>query len=557
MTRKLKGIGASPGIVLGKTLVLHDVDLTYEREQIPAENISQEIERLNNAVQTSIDQLDLIYTKALQTLGAEDAEILQAHQMLLMDPEFIGKMIQRVESEHSTAPAAVDATVQELVETFLALEDDYLRERAADMRDIGRRLLANLLGVELNPLEHLTAPVIIVAHELTPSQTALMDKTQVLGFITETGGRTSHTAIMARTLEIPAVLGLSNITKLLQDGTKVIVDGEAGLVYLEPVEEEIALYMDKLHKYKEDLLQLMKLTDALAVTLDGRQIELAANIGSPADVPAAVKYGAEGVGLFRTEFLYMDRPVAPTEEEQFLAYRQVLEAFRGKPVIIRTLDIGGDKALPYLEIPPEMNPFMGWRAIRFCLERRDIFKTQLRALLRASFYGNLHIMYPFISGLQDLRAANALLREVQSELAAENIVINPAPKVGIMIEVPSAALIADQLAREVDFFSIGTNDLIQYTLAADRMNEKVSSYYDPFHPAVLRLIKLIVEGGHKAGIPVGMCGEMAGDPAATEVLLGLGLDELSMSAGSLLKVKQVVRSLNSVECIESAERMLL
>ncbi|MCK4258471.1 MAG: phosphoenolpyruvate--protein phosphotransferase [Halanaerobiales bacterium] len=556
MTTKLQGIGASPGIILGNVLLYQEADLGYQSLKINQDSIADEKESLEKAIVKSSEQLEQIYEQALEKLGEEEAEVFQAHLMMLQDPEIKNKAFQRIEESLETAVEAIDKVTEEYADLFRAMDNEYMRERVVDILDISRRIMANLLGVDLNPLQNMSEPAIIVAHDLTPSTTALMDKEKVLGFVTKIGGRTSHTAIMARSLEIPAVLGVSGVLEIAKNQAQIILDAETGQVLIDPDETEWAEYATKRNEFQEYMKQLLKLKERPAETFDGHRVELAANIGSLADLEAALKYGAEGVGLFRTEFLYMDRTESPSEDEQYKTYKAVLEAFGDKPVVIRTLDIGGDKEVPYLNMPKEMNPFMGWRAVRFCLDRKDIFKAQLRALLRASNYGNLHIMYPFIAGLEDLRAANEVLNEVKSELRLEGIAFDEKVKVGIMMEIPSAALIADRLAKEVDFFSIGTNDLIQYTMAADRMNEKVSGYYQPFHPGVLRLIKQIVEGAHSEGIWVGMCGEMAGDPEATETLLGLGLDELSMSASSILKVKKRVLTLNHEKCKKHVNKIL-
>lgn len=556
MSKKISGIGASPGYALGNILVYKEVNLEFDSYTVSEDQVEEEKERVQRALQVSSGQLAEIKEHVLETIGEAEAQVFQAHMMILEDPEFIKKINSKIEKEKKSAPEAVDETAREYADIFSAMDNEYMRERAADILDVRRRIIANILGVKLNPLENIEDEVIIVARDLTPSDTALLDKEKVLGFVTEIGGRTSHTAIMARSLEIPAVVGTGEIVNLVTDGERIIVDGEDGEVIIRPEEEEWNLYLSKQKEYGQYMEKLMELKELPAETTDGYRVELAANIGSPADLEGALKYGAEGVGLFRTEFLYMDRSEAPSEEEQFEAYKEVAEAFGDKPVVIRTLDIGGDKNLPYLDFPKELNPFLGWRAIRFCLDRKDIFKTQLRAILRASHYGNVKIMYPLISGLEDLRAANEVLAEVMDELRNEGFPFNEDLEVGMMMEVPSAAVIADKLAEEADFFSIGTNDLIQYTLACDRINENVSRYYQPFHPAILRLIKMIVDGARKQGIWVGMCGEMAGDPEATELLLGLGLDELSMSATSILKVKEKVRQASLEECRKLAEEKI-
>lgn len=548
MRFQVNGIAASPGYALGRALIYEQANLNYNDPVISKEEVAGEKVRLQEALKESKQQLAEIKEQVRKNIGKEEAALFEAHIMILDDPELISKVNHKIEEENMAATAAVDEVFQEYVDIFSALDDEYMKERAADIVDVQHRLLANLLGVKLNPLENLKDEVIVVAHDLPPSVLALLDRERVLGFVTEIGGRTSHTAIMARSLEIPAVVGAFGIVKKVSPGEEIMVDGENGEVIVNPGSKEVAAFRAKMKAYREEIERLMQLKELPAVTTDGHRIKLTANIGSPFDIAVAKKYGAEGVGLFRTEFLFMNRNEKPNEEEQFTAYKEVALAFGEKPVIIRTLDIGGDKNLPYLDFPPELNPFLGWRAIRFCLDQRSLFKTQLTAILRASYYGNVKILYPMIAGLEDLRAANKVLAGAKEELREQGVPFNDAIDVGIMVEIPSAALIADRLAREVDFFSIGTNDLIQYTLAADRTNEKVKDYYQPFHLAILRLIRMTVEGAEKAGIPVKMCGEMAGDPEATELLLGLGICELSMTAPFIPKVKEKVRQANYKGC---------
>jgi len=472
--------------------------------------------------------------------------------MILEDPELIGGIREKIVSEMIRSSYAASQVIERYVEIFSAMDDEYLRERAADIRDVGNRLIRNILGVSDMDLGRLDADVVIAAHDLTPSDTAQMDKKHVKGFITDIGGRTSHTAIMARSLEIPAVLGLGDITDKVRDGAAVIVDGSAGKVIVEPDEATLKEYADKIeqwNKYKEELKTTAKLP---SVTLDGRHVDVAANIGGPSEADSVLRYGGDGVGLYRTEFLYMDRDSFPGEEEQFEAYRTVAEKLEGKPVIIRTLDIGGVKKLPYLPLQEEMNPFLGFRAIRLCFEMREMFKTQLRAILRAGAYGNVLIMYPMISGVSEVIEANRILEEAKDELRAAGTAFDENMRRGVMIEIPSAAMTADLIIKEVDFFSIGTNDLCQYTLAVDRMNEKIAGLYQPFHPGVLRLIKNVVDESHKAGKFTGMCGEMAGDPAAALLLVGLGLDELSMSPSSMPIIKKIVRSVSLQDAEKTA-----
>lgn len=550
----LKGIAASSGVAIGKALVIAENEIEVEKRIV--EDKEAEVLKLQNAVATAKMQLEKIKEVAKEKLGEDKAQVFEAHLMMLEDPELVGAVESQITTEGVCAEFALKSTVDMFVSMFEAMDNEYMRERAADIRDVGKRILNILMGVEAASIAEIDRECIIVIYDLTPSDTAQMDKEKVLGFATDIGGRTSHSAIMARSLEIPAVVGLSNITSTVKSGDMLILDGEEGIVIVNPDEETIAKYREKQAKIAEYKKELATLKDAESITVDGRKVELAANIGTPSNVEGALKNGAEGVGLFRTEFLYMDKESLPTEEEQFEAYKAVLEGMEGRPVVIRTLDIGGDKKLPYLKIDEEMNPFLGYRAIRLCLDRKDIFKTQLRALFRASVYGNLKIMFPMISGVAELRQAKAVVEEVKNELANEGIAFSNDVEIGIMIEIPSAAVISDLLAKEVDFFSIGTNDLIQYTCAVDRMNEKISYLYDPFHPAVLRLIKTVIDNAHKEGKWVGMCGEMAGDARIIPVLLGFGLDEFSMSASSILNARKLIRSLRYEDAKVMADEIL-
>ena len=430
---------------------------------------------------------------------------------------------------------------------FEAMDNDYMKERAADIRDVSTRLLSHLLGVEIPDFSRISTDVIIVAEDLTPSLTAQLDKTYVKGFITDIGGRTSHSAILARTMEIPAVVGTKTATKDIVHGAPVIIDGSTGKVIMNATEEVLNEYVEKQKKSKEHRQLLAQYRSLPSVSADGHHVEIAGNIGKPEDVDMIIENGGDGIGLFRTEFLYMDRQELPNEEEQFTAYKTVLEKMQGKPTVVRTLDIGGDKTLPYLKFAPEMNPFLGYRAIRLCLDRQDIFRTQLRALLRASVYGNLKVMFPMIATLEEFRHAKALLLEEKQKLVDEGIAVSDSIEVGMMVEIPSAAVIADLFTKEADFLSIGTNDLIQYTLAADRMNEKISYLYQPYHPAIIRLVKNVIEAAHKNGKWVGMCGEMAGDEIAIPILLALGLDEFSMSAPAILNTRAQIAKLSKTE----------
>jgi len=553
----IKGIAASPGVAIGKVFKLNQPDLSYEKVKISQDETEAEKKRFQEAVAKSKEQLEEIKEKAAQEMGDEEAEIFQAHLLLLDDPELIKAVEEKITNELVNAEASLDEVVDSFVEMFSALDDEYMQERAADIKDIGTRILKNLLDAEVRSLANLDEPIILIAEDLTPSDTAQINKEQVLGFVTEIGGRTSHTAIMARSLEIPAVVGLgSSLLKEVDSGDRVIVDALEGNLIINPTSKELAEYQAKQEEYLARKERLNELKDLPAETKDGHRIEIVANIGTPKDVDGVLRNGGEGVGLYRTEFLYMDRSALPTEEEQFQAYKKVAERFNSNPVVIRTLDIGGDKELSYLDLPDEMNPFLGYRAIRICLDRPDIFKTQLRAILRASVYGNLKIMYPMISSIEELRVANEVLAEVKADLQSEGVKFDRDIEVGMMIEVPSAAMTADILAKEVDFFSIGTNDLIQYTTAVDRMNENISDLYKPFHPAVLRLIKRVIDAGHREDRWVGMCGEMAGDIRLAPVLLGFGLDEFSMSAIVIPEVKKIIRSLTLTQAKELAEDVL-
>lgn len=550
----IKGVAASSGIAIGKALVVEKKAIEIQMKKI--DNIEMEKERFLNAVEIAKDQVNKIKNLTEKKLGKDEAAIFDAHMMMLNDPELVGAVTMQIENEKVNAEYALNTTVDMFIGIFQQMDNEYMRERASDVKDVGGRISRILLGINDTSLAEIYEKCIVVAKDLTPSDTAQMDSEMVMGFVTDMGGRTSHSAIMARTLEIPAVVGTQNGTENIKNGDILIVDGDKGVVIINPEKKIIDEYNKKIEEIVKYKNELVKYKDAESITLDGRSVELAANIGSPKDISGVIKNGAEGIGLFRTEFLYMDRDSMPTEEEQFNAYKEVLEGMKDKPVIIRTLDIGGDKKLSYLPIGEEMNPFLGYRAIRICLDRRDIFKTQLRALYRASVYGKLKIMFPMISGLPEILSAKEIIEEVKQELEKEGEAFSDKVQVGIMIEIPSAAVTSDILAKHVDFFSIGTNDLVQYSLAVDRMNEKISHMYDPFNPAVLRLIKMVIDNGHKEGIMVGMCGEMAGDPEAVPVLLGLGLDEFSMSASSVLNARKLIRGLEYKKAQEIADKVL-
>ncbi|SEQ42453.1 phosphotransferase system, enzyme I, PtsI [Ignavigranum ruoffiae] len=551
----LAGIAASDGIAIAPAYLLTEPDLSFEKKTIS--DSGAEILRFEEAVKQAHQEISLIKKRAEESLGSEEAQVFEAHLMFLDDPEFIGQIKQVITDQLINAEAALDQIAQMFITMFSAMEDNpYMQERAADIKDVSERMMAILLGLKVPSPATIDHEVIVVAHDLTPSDTAQLNKKYVKAFVTDIGGRTSHSAIMARSLEIPAIVGSQSITQSVKDGQTIIVDALAGQVILNPSQEDIANYQQKAQDFQKQKEEWAKLVDAPSVTQDGHQVELAANIGTPKDVEAVLANGAEGIGLYRTEFLYMDSANFPTEDEQFEAYKTVLEAMEGKPVIVRTMDIGGDKELPYLDLPKEMNPFLGYRAIRISLDRTEIFKTQLRALLRASNYGNLRIMFPMIATLKEFRQAKAVLEAVKADLLAEGQTVADTIQVGIMVEIPAAAVLADQFAKEVDFFSIGTNDLIQYTMAADRMNEQVSYLYQPYNPSILRLIKNVIDASHREGKWTGMCGEMAGDQTAVPILLGMGLDEFSMSASSVLKTRSLMQSLTLSDLQKLADRAL-
>ncbi|MGO0061163.1 phosphoenolpyruvate--protein phosphotransferase [Brevibacillus fluminis] len=551
------GIAAAPGIVIGKAVVRQEKQLVVERKKIDAGETARETDRFRHAVELAASELTGIKEKVKQELSEEEARIFAAHLLVLQDPEFVGAIESLINQEQLNAEAALTEVRDQYVQLFASMENEYMRERASDLQDVSNRVLKKLLGVEGDSAMEDGEPVILVVHDLTPSDTAQLDPARVKAFVTNVGGRTSHSAIMARSLEIPAVVGLSDITERIVTGDLVIVDGLEGTVQINPDAAVIAAYEAKKQACEQQKAIWTKLVHEKTVTRDGHHVELVANIGSPHDAWQALEAGAEGIGLFRTEFLYMGKDRFPTEEEQFAAYKAVAQTMGSeRPVIIRTLDIGGDKELPYLPLPKEQNPFLGYRAIRMCLDRADLFKTQLRAILRASAYGNIKIMYPMIATIGELRKANEFLAACKEELRRKGIPYRQELEVGIMIEVPAAVMIADQLAREVDFFSIGTNDLIQYTMAADRMNEHVSHLYDPFHPAVLRMIHHVIKAAADEGKWVGMCGEMAGEPHAIPILLGLGLHEFSMSATSILQARHLLAQLDAGQLREVAMHVL-
>ncbi len=550
----MKGIGVSPGIAIGKVLLKKDPKIKIIKRLI--EDTGGELGRLNDAIIRAKSEINALYRHTLDNVGEEEARIFEAHSMILDDPEVFGEIQEKIKSEKINSEWAIKEVTEMFVQIFENMDNEYMRERVADLKDVTNRVIRILLGVEPIDISKLKEDVILVAEDLTPSDTAYMNREKVLGFITETGGKTAHSAIMARTLEIPAVVAVKGITDKVNNGDIVAFDGEEGIVFIKPDEKTINKLKMKKKSYENFRRNLNELKGYKSITNDGFQVELAANIGTPKDIDRVIKNDGEGIGLYRTEFLYMDRGELPTEEEQFESYKIVAERLEGKPVVIRTLDIGGDKDLPYLQLPKEMNPFLGYRAIRLCLDRKDIFKTQLRALLRASAYGNIKIMFPMISSIEELRKSKILLEEVKEELNKENIPYNNEIEVGIMVEVPAVALMSDLFAKEVDFFSIGTNDLIQYTTAVDRGNRQISHLYNQFHPALLRLIKEVIDNAHKEGIWVGMCGETARDPKMIPILIGMGLDEFSMSPISILKARWIIRNLSKKDMEDMVTKVI-
>lgn len=552
--KKINGVAAAAGIAISKVYELETPDLSYEKTK--ATDPEHEINRLDNALHASIEELEKIKEHTRNTIGEDHAEIFSAHLLILNDPELIDPMKEKIKEESFIAEAALEEVSTSFINLFENMDNEYMRERAADIRDVTQRVLAHLLEVQFPDPALIDEEVIVIANDLTPSDTAQLNREFVKGFATDIGGRTSHSAIMARSLEIPAVVGTSVITETVQAGDIVIVDGLEGNVIINPDEATLSEYREKQAKYEQQKQEWAKLKNEKTYSADRVQVELAANIGTPDDIEGVLNNGGEAVGLYRTEFLYMGKSSLPSEEEQYEAYKSVLEQMDGKAVVVRTLDIGGDKELSYLDLPKEMNPFLGFRAIRFCLENEDVFRPQLRALLRASVHGNLKIMFPMIATLEEFRAAKALLLEEKESLKNEGIAVSDDIEVGIMVEIPSTAVLARQFAKEVDFFSIGTNDLIQYTMAADRMNEQVSYLYQPYHPAILNLVNNVIEAAHSEGKWVGMCGEMAGDPIAIPILLGLGLDEFSMSATSILPARTQIKNLSKEEMASYKEQLL-
>lgn len=555
MTKMLKGIAASDGIAAAKAYMLVQPDLSFTETSI--DDPEAEVKRLDDALAASKKELELIKAKATENLGAEEAEVFEAHLTILADPELIGQIKDKINSDKVNAEAALKSVTDMFISMFESMTDNaYMQERAGDIRDVTKRVMSHLLGVTLPNPALINEEVVIVAHDLTPSDTAQLDRNFVKGFITDIGGRTSHSAIMSRTLEIAAVVGSGNATSEVKDGDMVIIDGIEGDAIVNPSEAQLAEYKQKAADFAAQKAEWKLLKDAKSVTADGKEVTLAANIGTPDDVVGANDNGAEAVGLFRSEFLYMNSAELPTEDEQFEAYKKAIEGMNGKQVVVRTMDIGGDKELPYLPLPEEENPFLGYRAIRISLDRQDIFRTQLRALLRASAFGRLAIMFPMIATVNEFKQAKAIFEEEKANLVAAGVKVSDDIEVGMMMEIPAAAMIADKLAKYADFFSIGTNDLIGYTMAADRGNERVSYLYQPYNPSILRLVKRIIDASHAEGKWTGMCGEMAGDQVAVPLLAGLGLDEFSMSATSILKTRSLMKTLDTTKMQELADKAL-
>ncbi len=544
----VKGIAASSGIAIGKVFKLESPVISVANTL--KGSVEEEKTRFTSALEKTVSDINLVKERASANLSEDELAIFDAHLMMAQDPEYASQIVDMI-GEGNSADYSCKTVSDNMIAMFESMDNDYFRERAADIKDVSYRLLCNILGLQIPDLTAINEEVIIVAHDLTPSDTASLNKTYTLGFCTAVGGRTSHSAIMARSLEIPAVVGTGNILESCNNGDMMILDAIDGLAIINPDEEELVAYKAKREAFLAEKEALKVLVHQKSVTVDGHEVELAGNIGGPNDVEGVLNNGGEGVGLFRTEFLYMNSTVDfPTEEEQFEAYKAVLEGMKGKKVVVRTLDIGGDKKLDYFSFPEEMNPFLGYRAIRFCLDRTDVFRTQLRALIRASVYGRLCIMFPMIATIQEFLDAKAIFEEEKAKLVSEGVAVADKIEVGMMVEIPASAVLADQFAKHADFFSIGTNDLIQYSMAADRMSEKVSYLYQPLNPSILRLVKMTIEGAHKNGKWVGMCGEMAGDAMAAPLLLGLGLDEFSMSATSILRARKIINGLSYEEMKE-------
>ena len=550
------GIAASPGVVFGKALVLKEEPIVLNTQKISADQIDAEVAKFYAGREKTAAQLNSIHEKALRTLGAEKAAIFEGHLMILEDEELEEEILAYLKENLVTADVATNKIIDQQVAVLSEIDDEYLKERAGDIRDIGNRLLRNILGMHIVDLGDIQEESILVAYDLTPSETAQLNLDKVLGFITDIGGRTSHTSIMARSLELPAIVGTNDITAHVKTGDLVILDAISNQIHINPSETEIAAFKAQQEKLAAEKAELAKLKELPAETLDGHRIEVAGNIGTIRDVDGVLRNGGESVGLYRTEFLFMDRASLPGEEEQFEAYKEIVEAMEGKQVVLRTMDIGGDKELPYLDLPKEMNPFLGWRAVRIGLTRREILDTQLRAVLRASAFGKLAVMFPMIISVEEIRELKSIVAELKAQLRAEGHAFDENLQLGVMVETPSAAVNARHLAKEVDFFSIGTNDLTQYTLAVDRGNEIIAHLYNPLTPSVLNLIKQVIDASHAEGKWTGMCGELASDVRATALLLGMGLDEFSMSAISVPHVKKLARSISYADAKALADEAL-
>ena len=549
----IKGIAVSDGIAIGKIFKLEQPVIN-----IPAssEGEEKELAKLDVAYKKTISDIESIKERAKTNLSEEELAIFDAHLMLANDPE-VRNQIEDSIKQGNNAIKASDEVSKNTIAMFECMDDPYFKERAADVKDVYFRLLCNLSNVEIPDLTAINSEVVIVAHDLTPSDTAQLNKKYVLGFVTEIGGRTSHSAIMARSLEIPAVVGTNRILSECKTGDSLILDALKGEVYLNPSDSEIANYETIKKNFVEEKEALKKLINEESISNDGHKVEIAGNIGTPNDATGVIENGGDGIGLYRTEFLYMNSKACfPSEDVQFEAYKSVLESMNGKRVVVRTLDIGGDKKLDYFTFPQEMNPFLGYRAIRLCLDKKDIFKTQIRALLKASVYGNLCIMFPMIATVNEFKEAKQFVLDTKEELIKEGVKVSDSIEIGMMVEIPAAAALADEFSKYADFFSIGTNDLIQYSMAADRMSEKVSYLYQPLNPSILRLVKMAIDGAHKNGKWCGMCGEMAGDILAAPVLLGLGLDEFSMSASSILKTRKMIRNLSYTDMQELSKKAI-
>lgn len=552
----ITGIAASPGVVFGKALVLKEEPIVLNTQKISAEQIEAEKAKFFAGREKAAAQLTAIKEKARRTLGEEKEAIFEGHLMILEDEELEEEILAYMEEHLVSADVATNKIIDMQASMLAEIDDEYLKERAGDIRDIGNRLLRNILNMHIVDLGDIQEESILIAYDLTPSETAQLNLEKVLGFITDIGGRTSHTSIMARSLELPAIVGTNNITSLVKTGDLIILDATNNQIHLNPSDEQVNAFNQQLAKEQAEKAELAKLKDLPAETLDGHRIEVVGNIGTLRDVDGVLRNGGEGVGLYRTEFLFMDRNQLPTEDEQFEAYKDVVEAMQGKLVVLRTMDIGGDKELPYLDLPKEMNPFLGWRAVRIGLVRREILDTQLRAVLRASAFGKLAVMFPMIISVEEIRELKGIMASLKDQLRAEGKAFDENIQIGVMVETPSAAVNARHLAKEVDFFSIGTNDLTQYTLAVDRGNEIIAHLYNPLTPSVLNLIKQVIDASHAEGKWTGMCGELAGDVRATALLLGMGLDEFSMSGISVPHVKKLVRNINFAEAKALADEAL-